>query len=185
MEPKELQYLDQFEGKLQVELLRLCTEGGYADGVLLETEDLDELWNKLAPNYMADAVPEIPSYPMVAIAWASYLGLAGACGWDYDWDACAATPYQAYYGEKGFDDMDDHIMTAVLGLKLESTEAKGITAMICSCAEAALSQIRHEQIERQSVMAFHVFARAARVMFRIGVSIELKRLGYKFEKVEG
>lgn len=44
--------------------------------------------------------------------------------------------------------------------------------------------IRHEQIEPQSPMAFHVFARACCTMFRIGAAIELKRLGYKFEKIE-
>jgi hypothetical protein len=32
-------------------------------------------------------------------------------------------------------------------------------------------------------MAFHAYARAIKVMFRIGASIELKRLGYKFEQV--
>ena len=47
----------------------------------------------------------------------------------------------------------------------------------------AVAQIRHEQIEPQSQMAFHIFARACRAMFRIGAAIELKRLGYKFEKV--
>jgi hypothetical protein len=32
-------------------------------------------------------------------------------------------------------------------------------------------------------MAFHVYARVVKVMFRIGAAIELKRLGYKFEQV--
>jgi hypothetical protein len=32
-------------------------------------------------------------------------------------------------------------------------------------------------------MAFHVFARAVKVMYRIGAALELKRLGYKFEEV--
>jgi hypothetical protein len=33
-------------------------------------------------------------------------------------------------------------------------------------------------------MAFHVFARAIKVMYRIGAALELKRLGYKFEEVQ-
>jgi len=32
-------------------------------------------------------------------------------------------------------------------------------------------------------MAFHVFARAIKVMYRIGAALGLKRLGYKFEEV--
>ena len=43
--------------------------------------------------------------------------------------------------------------------------------------------IRFEQIPPQSEMAFHVFSRACRVMFRIGAAIQLKRMGYNFEKV--
>ena len=43
--------------------------------------------------------------------------------------------------------------------------------------------IRHEQIEPQSPIAFHVFARAIKVMYRIGAALELKRLGYKLELV--
>jgi hypothetical protein len=34
------------------------------------------------------------------------------------------------------------------------------------------------------VKAFHIFARTVRVMFKIGSALELKRLGYKFQKVD-
>ena len=50
-------------------------------------------------------------------------------------------------------------------------------------SQAAVTLIRREQIEPQSPMAFHVFARAVKVMYRIGAALELKRLGYKFEEV--
>jgi hypothetical protein len=43
--------------------------------------------------------------------------------------------------------------------------------------------IRFEQVPPQSEMAFHVFSRACRVMFRTGAAIQLKRMGYNFEKV--
>jgi hypothetical protein len=52
------------------------------------------------------------------------------------------------------------------------------------CAQTAITQIRHEQIEGQTTRAFYVFGRTARVMFRIGAALELKRLGYRFEKVD-
>lgn len=55
--------------------------------------------------------------------------------------------------------------------------------LIRSTAELALSLIRKEQVEAQSVMAFHVFARTTKVMFELGVSVELKRLGYNYVKV--
>ena len=77
-------YLDRFENKLQEDLLRLCTSYRMLDGVLLSSEDIDMHWNKLAPEYMADAVPQIADYPTVSVAWAAYLGLAIAYGWDKD-----------------------------------------------------------------------------------------------------
>jgi hypothetical protein len=80
--------------------------------------------------------------------------------------------------------MDEHIIRDVIGLSLESDEAKGIEMMIRRMAQTSISLIRHEQIEPQSPMAFHVFARAVKVMFRMGAALQLKRLGYKFERME-
>jgi hypothetical protein len=33
-------------------------------------------------------------------------------------------------------------------------------------------------------MAYYTFARTVKVMYRIGAAIELRRLGYKYEKVD-
>ena len=38
-----------------------------------------------------------------------------------------------------------------------------------------------EDTEAQSTKAFYIFARTAKVLFRIGAAMELHRLGYKFE----
>lgn len=177
------EYLDSFEDKLQEELLRLCTSYNMLDGKLLATDDIDNQWNVLAPEYMADAVGQINEYPTVSVAWAAYLGLVIAYGWDTDWDFISKAAYQSFYGEQGFDDMDEHIVRDLLGIPLDSEEAQNLESMIRRSAQTAVALIRAEQIEPQSPMAFYVFARAVKVMFRIGAAIELKRLGYKFEKV--
>lgn len=176
-------FLQQFEARVQDELLRLCTSSGMLVGTLLASDDIDEHWNKLAPEYMADAVPQVKDYPTVSVAWAAYLGMAVAWGWDTDWTLYSEDPYSSYYGDAGFDDMDEHIVQDILGLPLDGYEAKSLESIIRRCGETAVSLIRREQIEPQSVMAFHVFARACRVMYRIGAAIELKRQGYKFEKI--
>jgi hypothetical protein len=44
--------------------------------------------------------------------------------------------------------------------------------------------IQHEQIEHQTVKAFHIFARTVKVMYKIGAALQLKKLGYKFHKVD-
>ena len=180
----DTEYLLRFENKLEQELLRLCTSYHLLDGVMLETEDITDHWKVLAPEYMADAVNEVQNYPVVSVSWACYLGMAVACAWDADWERFSKAPYQAFYGEQGFDDMDENIVKNLLGLPLDSEEAKDLEAMIRRCGQTTVSLIRYEQIEPQSPMAFHVFARAVKVMFRIGAAMELKRLGYKFEKVD-
>lgn len=177
-------FLENFENKLQDELLRLCTSHKMLNGVLLSSEDIDNQWQVLAPEYMADSVPQIRDYPTVSVAWAAFLGLAVAYGWDSDWETCSKAAYQSYYGERGYDDMDEHIMKDILGLLLDGYEARDLENIIRRCAETTVTLIRREQIEPQSAMAFHVFARACKVMYRIGTAIELKRLGYKFEKVD-
>ncbi|MGL5937377.1 MAG: hypothetical protein ACRCZY_06795 [Phocaeicola sp.] len=176
-------YLDNFEKKIEQELLRLCTSYGMLNGVLLTTEDIDNHWNELAPEYVADAVLQISEYPTVSVSWASYLGLAVAFGWDTHWATFSKAGYTYFYGEQGFDDMDEHIVRDLLGLPLDGKEAKDLENMIRSCGQTVVTLIRREEIEPQSPMAFHAFARAVKVMYRIGAALELKRLGYKFEKV--
>ena len=80
--------------------------------------------------------------------------------------------------------MDEHIVQSVLGLTLNSTEAKQIMNIMLCCAQKAVTFIQHEQIERQTVKAFHIFARTVRVMYKVGSALELKRLGYKFHRVD-
>ena len=180
----DIGFLNRFEEKIMNELLRICTSRKMLNGTLLATDDVNGRWEALAPEYVADAVTQIADYPTVSIAWAGYLGMAVAHGWDKNWQECLKTPYNAYYGEQGFDDMDEHIVQHVLGLSLDSKQAQDIEAIIRTCAQTAVTLIRREQIEPQSPMAFHVFARAVKVMYRIGAALELKRLGYKFEEMQ-
>ncbi len=179
----DIQYLIRFEEKMQDDLLRLATSRNMLKGVLLATEDIDEQWNILAPEYMGDAVPQIAHYPTVSVAWAAYLGMAVAYGWDADWETFLKMPYQSYYGEQGFDDMDEHIVRDLLRIPLDSRTAKELEETIRQCGEKAVDLIRYEQIPPQSEMAFHVFARACKAMYKIGAAIQLKRMGYNFEKV--
>lgn len=177
------EYLDIFESRLEQEMLKLCTSYKMLSGILLTTDDIDDQWKKMAPEYIADAVLQINQYPTVAIAWAGYLGMAVAYGWDTDWDAFKDVEYKSFYGERGYDDMDEHIVQDLLNLELNSEQATQIEDMLRRCGQCAINMIRHEQIEGQSSVMFHVIARACKVMFRIGAAIQLKRLGYKFEKI--
>lgn len=175
--------LNLFQGRLEDELLKLCGSLGVLDGGWMVSPDLEEKWREVAPEYMADAVKEINSYPEVAIAWAGYLGMGYAHLWDKNWRKHSRDGYSKMLGSRGFDDMDEHIVRDILGFPLDSFEAVKISGVLQSCAQCAMGLIRKESVEAQTAGAFYIFARCVQVMFCAGVSIELKRLGYKYERV--
>ena len=181
---ENIQYYDTYEENLLREVLRMCTSLGMLDGELLASEDIDQKWKEWAPEYIAEALPEVNTYPDFAIACAGYAGMAVAHWWDADWGRNHSAKYESLHGPRGFDDMDEHIVQNILGLSLDSVEAKQIMNILLCCAQKAGTFIQHEQIEHQTVKAFHIFARTVRVMFKIGSALELKRLGYKFHKVD-
>ena len=178
-----MEYYDKFEQHLQLELLRLCHSLGELDQILPESADITGKWNDLATPYMADAVEQIKDYPEAAIAWAAYMGMAVARWWDEDWAVHQGQPYDSLYGPHGFDDMDDYIMEHILQHPLGSPEAEKITSTIYSCTQKAISIIRKEQIEFGTEKAFYVLCRTVAVLYRIGAGLQLKRMGYKFEKI--
>lgn len=181
---ENIQYYETYEENLLQEMLRMCTSLGMLDRELLNSEDIDHKWKEWAPDYIAEALPEVNSYPEFAIACAGYVGMAVAQQWDRDWGRYHGAKYESLHGPRGFDDMDEHIVQNILGLPLDSTEAKQIVNIMLCCAQKAVSYIQHEQIEHQTVKAFHIFARTVKVMYRIGAAIQLRRLGYKFHKVD-
>ncbi len=185
MDQDQSQYLAQYEDKLMEALLRQSTECGFLDGQLLEVEELEEKWHTSAPEYMAAAVPQIASYPSVAIAWAGYLGVGAAVLWDTCWDQYADKDdlYTLISQPRGFDEMDEYVMEGLLGYDLSGAEAQKLEDMMRSAAHTAQGMIRKENIEAQSVMAFHIFARTTKVFYKLGVAIALKILGYHYEKM--
>ena len=105
MEDKE--YLKAFEQRLQEAIILPAPALG---GKFMLVDDITAQWERFQHEYIADAVTQIADYPEVSVAWAAYLGLAVAEGWDRDWDLLQQTPYSAFYGAQGFDDMDDNIL---------------------------------------------------------------------------
>lgn len=183
MDNKE--YLDNFELSLTRQLMQLCRSYNYLDDVLPSSDDIDGMWQPLAPEYLADAVEQVRDYPTVSVAWAAYMGMAVANGWDKDWARTMQMEYSSLYGERGFDDMDEHIVSSILNIPLTAPEARSLEDIVRRCGELTVDLIRHEQVEPQSPMAYHIFVRASRAMYRIGAAIELKRLGYKIERIGG
>ena len=175
--------LQRFEERLMEDLLRACKSEGF-DGRLLQSDDIDDYWQTIIEKYVADAVMEVVSYPLVSVAWAAYLGMAVAYCWDLDWATYSTTPYEQFYGTEGFDNMDDHIVHDILNQPADSDEARRTVAIVQNLARHTVSFIRHADIEPQSKLAYQAFVSATTIMFRIGASIQLHRLGYKMEKLQ-
>lgn len=185
MTEQQREVLNKYEEVLRSTLIKYFTEKKLLDGQLLEVEELKQKWHDAAPSYMADAVPEIAKYPLVAIAWAMYEGMGIAVLWDKEWNRYENVEdiHKMLTEPRGFDCMDEYITEILIGIPLESEEAAKFEDMVRGAAEQALSLIRKEQVEAQSVMAFHVFARTTKVMFEAGVAVQLRRMGYNYVKV--
>lgn len=185
MTEQQHELLNRYEESLRQALVKHLTEKGLLEGQLLEVEELNQKWHDAAPSYMADAVPEIAKYPLVAIAWAMYEGMGIAVLWDKEWNRYEGVEdiHTMLTEPRGFDCMDEYITEILLCHPLGSEAAEKVEDMVRSTAEAAQSLIRKEGIEAQSVMAFHIFARTTKVMFEAGVSVQLRRLGYNYVKV--
>lgn len=176
-------YYQNFGQQLLEDLLRRCTEQELQAGTLLETEDLNLKWDDMARDYLRDAIEQLQDYPEAAIAFAGFIGLALAQGWDENWEGTQNLRYCDLLSERGFDDLDEQVLQRWLGLSLDSEAAKRYNKALLTCAQTAIDRIRNEQIEPQCVDAFYIFAEAVRTIFRIGASIRLFDLGYRFEKV--
>ena len=49
-------YYTMFEDRLVKEMLKICTDAGMLEGILLRSDDIDLKWKELAPEYIADGV---------------------------------------------------------------------------------------------------------------------------------
>ena len=143
------------------------------------------MWPEVCTPYLGDAVPEIAKYPTVAIGWMGFVGLAIAQRWDSDWGVATEDPHALYPAllAQGFDALDDYVLDHVLAIT-DAEERAQLHQLVRTCAEAAHAALRREGIEPQSPMAFHTYVRTLHVMYRLGIALQLHRLGYKFEKMD-
>ena len=175
----DTEFLDNYEKVLEEGLVKICANSGYVKDELLDSPDVTAKWEDYIKDYVADAVENFNQYPEAAIAWAAFLGMAVAAAWDKDWSKGKDAPYQSYYGSRGWDDMDEHVLRDIFYLNLEKDEAKKLSNTFMACSYAALGLMRHEQVEAQTSTGFYVLTRTFTVMYRIGAGVALKRLGYK------
>ena len=176
---EQQEYLDNYEQNLVRELQKVCTQQNRLAGQLLPSPDLDEKWEGIAQAYLGDAVKEIAKYPTVALGWMMYVGMGAAHFWDEDGRVYSGIENlcTSMRDKRGFDYLDEYVRETVLGLK--GADYDQMEEFVRICATLVLTQIRHEHVEPQSPLAFHVYVRSIHALFLIGSSMELYRLGYK------
>lgn len=183
MEQQTLEYLNAYEQKLVQGLLKLGTDMQLLEGKLLETPDITDKWHGIDAEYVADAVKEFAQYPTVALGWAMYVGMAVARYWDEDWTVYSQVTnlYVHIRNKRGFDYLDEVVRGEILGLK--GSDFTQCEDQVRSLSQFVLDQMRHEQFEPGSAMAFHVYARSIKVLYRLGAAVELRRSGYNLVAV--
>ncbi len=169
------QTVEKFREDLTHFLLSVCTGNGSLKGTLLNTPDIDEAWVRLAPPFFGDAVREFNKYPEFCLGCAGYLGMAVAFYWDKDWARYREVPYEHILGDRGFDNLDDHITEDIL------KDSKHCVPLMQSTAASAYHFLLREGPEPGTAEAYRMFLVTVEVMFKIGAAMELNRLGYKFE----
>lgn len=178
------QHISDFEQKLTQKLVEQTTRYNILAGKLLSSQDINEYWRQHAPEYLADAVLQVRQYPLTSVAWAAYMGMGVAHEWDTNWERGSQLAYTHYYGDQGFDNMDDHVMANLLGVDIESVHATTLAVIVQNLARTTISTIQHQGVEPQTKMAYLLFATSCKAMFRLGAAIELFRLGYKWERLK-
>ena len=121
--------------------------------------DIDGRWTCLLDGFAGDAVHEFNAWPEVTLAWAGYMGAAVAKLWDTDFGRCMAVSYEDMKGGKGFDDLDEHVTRDILGLPLDSDEARSLASRLAYCGAEALSAMRHETARQTALPKARCWAR--------------------------
>lgn len=151
---------------------------GMIDERFPEAPDLEDLWLKIGPSYLPDAIREFRDSPIVSFGWIMYVGMAVAKYWDEDWDVYGkVNDLYTYLRDRiDFDHMDDYICDKVL--LMENSAKERLASVIGECASRTLNTYMHMHLPPLSREAYVVFVTMIRQMYLTGVAMELKALGY-------
>ena len=181
MEPKkDIQNLEQL---FHTDLHNYLLSVGKVDERLPEAPDIEELWQKIGESYLPDGMREFNAYPTVSLGWMMFIGMAIAKYWDLDWELYSTVGDLSKYrrDQRDFDHMDDYICENVLLLTEE--EHTLTTKIVGECASRTYNLLYHQHLEPGTPEAFQAYVSAIHQMYIMGMSMELKRLGYHMTRI--
>lgn len=168
-----------FEQALAADLTQYLLSHHLIDAHLPDAPDLEQLWPTLAQAYLPDALREMNAYPVTTLGWMMYIGMAMARYWDDDWAVYSAVPgnlYEYMLRKTDYDHLDEYISSHVL--MLSDADAEALSALVAECASRTLHALSHAPFEAGTPQAFRAFIAALHTLYRFGLFIELRTLGY-------
>lgn len=156
---------------------------GKVDERLPEAPDIEDLWKNIGESYLPDGMREFNAYPTVSLGWMMFVGMAVAKYWDTDWELYSKVGdlYKYLRDQRDFDHMDDYVCACVL--LLSDSEHESINRIVGECASRTYNMLCHQQLEPGTPEAFQGYIAALHQMYIMGMSMELKRLGYHMTKM--
>ena len=169
-----------FEKQTLQDLHKYLVGIGKVDKILPETPDIEDMFPAILEAYLPDGAREFAEYPVVSLGWMMFMGMAIAKYWDVDWEKYNKEGGSAIYNrlrdEKTFDNLDDNILTNVLGL--DEKEAEATSKVVGECASRTLSALQRSSIEAGTAEAVKAYTGALHALYIMGAAMELNALGY-------
>lgn len=198
---------ETFEERIHGDLYQYLLGRKAVDERLPECPDVEERWAGIGNSYVPDGAREFRDYPVASLGWMMYLGMAVAKLWDEEsqWLSIAsqsvasgAKPsgeqkewtiysqiddlYLYMRDKRGYDLLDEYIREDVLMLRGE--ESSELEALVSECAARVHSALMHEKIEPGTREAFEAYVACLHQLYVFGAAVQLKRMGYRMERVE-
>lgn len=173
----------EFEQKIRQDLRQYLESMQEIDSQLPECPDVEALWTTVGEDYITDGIREFAAYPTVSLGWIMFVGMAVAHYWDTDWDRLQRDPhvYPVLRDQRGFDHTDDYILEEVL--QLGPADRRATSRLVGECAGRTYALLRHEHITPGSNEAFRAYVSCLRQLYLMGMSVQLKRLGYRMTRI--
>lgn len=167
-----------FEKNLRTDLQQYLLAEKCIDKKAPVCTDVEEYWNKIAEEYMADGIREFNSYPTVSLGWMMFIGMAMAKYWDADWSQYSQSSnlYADIRDKRGYDNMDDYILQEVLCL--DKAQAEAIGRIVGECAQRSYSMLCHSRIAAGTPEAFKAYVACLHQLYLMGMSMQLKNMDY-------
>ncbi|MDE7380820.1 MAG: hypothetical protein K2N03_01660 [Muribaculaceae bacterium] len=175
MDPKTVK---EFQQKVHDDLYKFLLDKKAIDAHLPECPDVEEKWDVISRAYLPDGIREFQEFPVTSLGWMMLIGMAMAYYWDTDWEGNSAREdfYEALRDLKGYDNLDEAVVTDILGYDGEKGEK--VTEDVAECASRVYTMLTHNHIEPGSPEAFGCYVAALHELYLMGMAVELNALGY-------